>query len=304
MSSHDIACCLPAHADPSEAAATRSRVADSKQDRRRPVRGHSTILLLVDLRAPSSIAIERAIGLARTRRAALDVVAIVPHGWRREEHRPTVLARFALALGGNATELVKHVEVRAGSLRRVAFAAARTRVPDLVIIAEDADAGDRGAATALAELLDVPVLVARARQGSGSIVAATELDDLEYPVLRAAVELGEALQAPVMFLHNASPPAPIPVQPLLDPVSAIEEYVATKQARLRTLAHEAGADAIVVRTHATADAILEVARARDADLIVIGYRRRSWLSRLFRGRLVDDIVVRSRRSVLVLPIGH
>jgi nucleotide-binding universal stress UspA family protein len=158
-------------------------------------------LLLLALRDPARVAIERTMSLAVTRGAVVNVVAILRDGWRRDDHRPTVLGRFALALG-RVTGHVRHVEVRRGSIRTNAISAGRSWKPDLVVLAADPDYSRTAAA--IAGRLQVPVLVAR------------------------------------------------------DPSAA--------------------------------------------ELIVVGYRRRSWLSRLVRGPLHDGIVARAGRSVLVVPL--
>lgn len=51
-----------------------------------------------------------------------------------------------------------------------------------------------------------------------------------------------------------------------------------------------------------AQAVLDEARTRDADLIVVGTRGRSWLERLLTSSVSEQIINRARRSVLVAPV--
>lgn len=242
--------------------------------------------------------------LAAARNATLEVIAVLSEGWRDWEGRATLLGRFALAVKCIAAGRVRNVEVKRGTIQSAAIAAGREREPDLVVFAASPDSGR--AATAIAEALGVPVLVARA-PNEGGIIASTNLNDLRYPVLKGATEISGDLGGSVTYFHNIAQ-TPISIDPMLagmatvDVAALAEESAATRQARLRTLAHHAGADSVMSRSSNTSDAILEVARRREADVVIVGYRRRSWLSRLFRGRLVEDVVARCRRSVLVLPI--
>lgn len=262
------------------------------------------VMLLLDLRTPSPIAIERAISVAAARNATLEVIAVLSDGWRDWEGRATLLGRFALAVKCIAAGRVRNVEVKRGTIQSAAISAGRERKPDLVVFAASPDSGP--AATAIAEALGVPVLVART-PNDGGIIASTNLNDLRYPVLKGATEISADLGGAVTYFHNVSQ-MPISIDPMLAGMAAVdvaalaEESAASRQARLRTLAHQAGANAVMYRSSITSDAIVEVARRGEADLVIVGYRRRSWISRLFRGRLVEDVIARCRRSVLVLPI--
>jgi nucleotide-binding universal stress UspA family protein len=50
------------------------------------------------------------------------------------------------------------------------------------------------------------------------------------------------------------------------------------------------------------DAILNEARKRDADFVVVGARRRSWYDWPLFGSVASRVVNRGERSVLVLPL--
>ncbi|MEO8181498.1 MAG: universal stress protein [Deltaproteobacteria bacterium] len=64
------------------------------------------------------------------------------------------------------------------------------------------------------------------------------------------------------------------------------------------------AQAVVRDEVSLADAILDEARVHDADLVVLGAQRRSWLERLFDGGVATRVVNRAQRSVLVTPMSE
>ncbi len=275
---------------------TRSRLVRRAERKRREAVPAPRIMLVLDLRAPSITAVQRAVALARGCDGRVDVVAIVRDGWKVGEQRAWLLARFALAIDCIASGRVQNVDVRIGTLHTVATAVGRKRRPDLIVFGATHDSGP--VAVAIAEALEVQVLVARDHLPEGRIIASTDLASVDYPVLRTASSLGQLLAEPVTYFHNAGPSTRMPV----DAPTRSEEAAATAQARLRHLAHDAGADAVVHRSSATADAIIEVSLARCTDVIVMGHRPRSWLTRRFRGRVVENVVTRSQRSVLIVPI--
>ncbi|HEX5658601.1 MAG TPA: universal stress protein, partial [Polyangiales bacterium] len=59
---------------------------------------------------------------------------------------------------------------------------------------------------------------------------------------------------------------------------------------------------VVSEDNDAARAILQEARARNADLVVVGLRRRSWLDRLLSPSVASAVVRGARRSVLVTPL--
>jgi nucleotide-binding universal stress UspA family protein len=53
-----------------------------------------------------------------------------------------------------------------------------------------------------------------------------------------------------------------------------------------------------------AEAVLAAARERDADLIVVGVQRKTWLDCLLQPSMASHIVANARRSVLLTPIAN
>lgn len=77
----------------------------------------------------------------------------------------------------------------------------------IVVLPREGRAGSR--VTALAGASAHPVLVARSFESFRTLVAATDLEDDDYPVLRSAAVLGDQLRADVLAVHNVSPVAAV-----------------------------------------------------------------------------------------------
>lgn len=164
------------------------------------------------------------------------------------------------------------------------------------------------AAAQVAHAARVPVLVARPGRSQNTVVAATNLRDSRYPVLRHARSVSSMLQADLILVHNVEPAMMIPTPEVatlwLDAMPRTD--VAAQTQRLATVAesmpHCVGA---VVKCEAnTAQAILEASRSCDADLIVVGVARRySRWERLLRTSVAARVADRAYRSVLLFPVG-
>jgi nucleotide-binding universal stress UspA family protein len=160
--------------------------------------------------------------------------------------------------------------------------------------------------TELAREAHVPVLVARFARSNEVILAATDLEDTEYPVLREAARLSEHLHAPMVAVYNVSPRSVVirAAAPPRSTLSSNEEVTETSH-RLLDQASESvylDAETVVARAVSPVDAILREARSRDADLVIVGTHPRSWFDRLVGGSVAAQIVNRAWRSVLVTPL--
>lgn len=207
-------------------------------------------------------------------------------------------------LGEDAARLT-HVTAASGDfVERVAEQAKHDSVALIVTPAREASIGAAG--TLLAYKCNIPVLVARAASRDETIVAATDLEVPGFPVLRAASAMGHRLQAPLITIHN------------VQPVSARFNAGATwrwagqcvrtarrlhrpKLAEISANLH-ASAIAIVRRDTDPVAAILDEARTHNADLVVVGAKRRHWLGRSHAASVATQVVDRAHLSVLVTPI--
>jgi len=285
-----------------------SRPAASRQQMRpRSTELAPHVLLLIDHRDTSIVPIRRAAQLARRYAAALRVVIATPRGWPNPEIRAirdAIGALLTFEARGVRWDLasrdssILHVGAtwRGGSDRmlRAAVVSAGVRPPRVC---------------ALAERLGVPVLVARDER-SGPVVGASDLSRATFPVLAAARDLASSLERRVTYLHHVEPeripvPAKLGAALYLGIVRRAESEARLRCGHLAVLArHEPNADAVLTTGPSALAGILEHVRERDADVLVLGYRRRSWLSRLVSRSVPERIIGCCRRSVLVVPMAE
>lgn len=164
-------------------------------------------------------------------------------------------------------------------------------------------------AVELANDLQIPVLLARPRRTNPLVVAATDLRHPDYPVLNEAAELAPALAARLLCIHNRAPllPGIDPMTAMFLPITpiAIEQaYGDARALRAAAASVDRDADAMVTGQSRPVDAILDVARAQDADLIVVGAARHGSIYRWLTGSTAAAVVRRAKRSVLLTPLDR
>ena len=201
---------------------------------------------------------------------------------------------------GDAEVAGCRVEVRNGAFLEQAAANAAEIGADLIVVPPRE--GRFGAmVTTLVRVSHVPVLVARAATSDEAIIAATNLEDAEYPVLRKAADLAAHLDARLVAVHNMTPAS-------FGLRSAVtrpgEDAAETRRRRLARATKRLSVDteAVMARLEDPVDAILREARDRDADMVVVGSHHRSWFDRLVSNDVATQVVNRARRSVLVTPL--
>jgi len=285
---------------------------------RPPARSGSVVLALFEGDQPSAC-LQHAAMLARDTLAALHLVRVLPEPGniggvldarntlavlRSVEralvaHRATrswlhglslprgARLRFSILHGDFVTQVVRYVE------------AVDAR---LLLVPVDHE-GASQLVSALTERTRTPVLVSRPPYKAQTIVAATDLQDAEYPVLQFASELGRHLDTGIVAVHNLDPQCVVGSG---DGVAVLhgEPGRAARLERLRRASqHLLAPVQAVVRDDADAvDAILGEAQLRDADLVVVGWRPREHCddaSSSVPSRVVDL----AKRSVLVIPIA-
>lgn len=255
----------------------------------------------------SATATRRAAALARILGARMVVVHAVDGPTPSSRIQTTAtpdpkprLRRLTRAVGEWCSVVLGHrvpeadVVVRPGRVVNVLAGVAKERKAILLVVGSespDARRASFGLADRLVASTRKPVLVARPPTTSNRIVAATDLVDDTYPVLRRAASLGTRFEAPVTFVSN------VPHDERAEP-TGIDERRSLLEALARSMG---GVDALLLGRRATAQAILEVAREQDADLVVVGMR--DGLARPDERTTVETIVTEARRSVFVVPIG-
>lgn len=146
---------------------------------------------------------------------------------------------------------------------------------------------------AIAASAGVPVLVAHEPRAGDAIVAATDLRDLRYPIIQQAADMIEHQETTLVGIHNIE-----------DTITEIE--LARRHAALATALDPISIRHEPVIDHANdpADAVLAAARERDADLVVVGVPRRSWLHVVLHSTVAARVVANARRSVLLAPLDR
>ena len=118
-------------------------------------------------------------------------------------------------------------------------------------------------------------------------------DDPESGTLSRAAELAEAFGASLV-VTNVVPPDH-------DEEAEAERYGRERLEQARTFLESRGVTAEVVRSVGQpADAIVALARERDADLIVVGMRKKGFIERLVEGSVAQNVLRRAPCDVIVV----
>jgi nucleotide-binding universal stress UspA family protein len=226
-----------------------------------------------------------------------DAMSDVARTWRTSS---ATRAWIGDVIGDELAEF--RMQVRCGDFVAQVASHALAVNAQLIVIPTRGDCGS--VVTRLAHASQLPVLVAKPTTGHPTIVAATDLQDAGYPLLRTTAEFGEQLRTPVVAFHNVTP-----VSMMLNPLSnrpitpRDEGGISARRARLSLVSehlHLSGQN--VACDLDPVEAILREARARRADLVVVGTRPRSWFGRVIGASVAVRVVDRARRSVLVAPL--
>jgi nucleotide-binding universal stress UspA family protein len=118
-------------------------------------------------------------------------------------------------------------------------------------------------------------------------------DDPESGTLSRAAELAEAFGASLV-VTNVVPPDH-------DEEAEAERYGRERLEQARAFLESRGVTAEVVRSVGQpADAIVALARERNADLIVVGMRKKGFIERLVEGSVAQNVLRRAPCDVLVV----
>jgi len=169
----------------------------------------------------------------------------------------------------------------------VALRAAEIR-PDLILVSPNRK---ELVATVqrLARLTECAILVPRRGGSFERLLAATDLEEPDTPLLRRAAQLGRHLEATVVALHGV-PAGGSDVEG----VSLTQRLLMLENATRRLGARF---ESVVLRTGAPAREILQQARRCNADIILVGTRLRS-------PGTAALVLQGAQRSVLVEPIAE
>lgn len=188
--------------------------------------------------------------------------------------KPLPSLHLCVRLGG----FVQEVAQRAAELDAMLIGLPSTKSPLAATVIRVAREADR------------PVIVTRGRPDFGTLLAATDLEDRQVPLLRTAAQLGHELNATVVAVHGVLGPYAGHVS-LQSPQRELERV---------TRCFDAQVESVVVRSAEPASCILEQARARNAGLIIVGVRPHLARS---RPSTAAKLLRRARGPVLVKPLG-
>jgi nucleotide-binding universal stress UspA family protein len=227
---------------------------------------------------------------------------------------------------------------RHGELTRVATAAVRTRLDDvlgagantipleietgtphagILAVADRLGvglivAGPGRSALHVARAATAPVLIARPSPEGGVVLAATDLSDPSLPAVRmaAAEARRRGVRGQVIHCLDLDSPAYVagaglagaPAWPLPQPV--VDQLESTALRDLAAALERAGADGVdpVVSRSSPVVGILAAAEAVPTALVVVGTRGRTGLARLALGSVAEAIIGRAPCSVLTVPL--
>jgi nucleotide-binding universal stress UspA family protein len=154
------------------------------------------------------------------------------------------------------------------------------------------------------------VLVARSPARRGLVVAATDLSADSLPAVEAAVAEARLRDARLVVLHVVDQGVPLASASLsigLTPVLFSPELLHDLREAVRSrieavLAHlHAQAELTIVEGHA-APTILRYVEAHQPELVVVGTRGRSGLSRILLGSVAEHVVRAAQAAVLVVRL--
>lgn len=290
-----------------------------------------SVLVATAFDAASEVALRRGQALARILQARLVVLHVIPspsfiNMLFPQKHALDALAMEAMA--STATEAARAwceevlgadaeaptIVFERGRVAGSILKAARDAQASMIVLGDSPGVGSAlfgggGIAAAVIHRAPIPVLVARPERPGNEIVAATNFADGKYPALNQAVRLGVRLGAHVTFVHNVDAGDHVAAAsffgfPFPTTVLPREPDLGRRAQELAEVARFIGTDieTVVVTKARTADAILEVARGRDADLVVVGTRRRHGVVDMGSLGTAATVAQEARRSVLTVPL--
>ncbi len=145
-----------------------------------------------------------------------------------------------------------------------------------------------------------------------TLLVPLDFSDASGPVLERAAELARLLPARILLLHIVEPVATyMPVGATMDVIAAAPpmpetaENVSSHEQRLDDLARPLQAQGIEVEKAAivglAVDDIVEQAKRRRADYVLLGSHGHGALYHLFSGSVVTGVLKRADCPVIVVP---
>jgi nucleotide-binding universal stress UspA family protein len=182
---------------------------------------------------------------------------------------------------------------------------------DLIVVGPD-NADDAAVAERVARLAACPVLVARKGTSNGVYIAGTDLSDPSLGAVRAALAVAEKHGGRLAILHVIETPRgsiakiwSFVGQPLPVPENRVPEARAQLHAWLDNRGgtqQSHGQPEVVIVEGDPAEALVELAETREAELLVIGTRGWTGEADLPLGSVAEEVLRTAKCSVLVVRL--
>jgi nucleotide-binding universal stress UspA family protein len=256
----------------------------------------SRVLCAVDIDDSTCSAFRQALAIASARNARLLLVCAVPPEQpfsRRATDRLAYLLKVRREAEAAGVDV--HVSVQTGETAEIVLLHASARQADLIVVAVDHGRGEGRPWGAVAEdvlrsarcaTLIVPAGAAQ-QPAFANILCAVDLAGEPAPWLDDAMSLASPRERRITVLHVAGD------QEAGRPALQRLQAVIPQEARSAALAR--------VTVGAVAPEVLKSARSMEADLLVIGARRRSRITRRLFG-VTRELLATSCCPVLAIPV--
>jgi nucleotide-binding universal stress UspA family protein len=159
----------------------------------------------------------------------------------------------------------------------------------------------------VARLAHCPVLVVRPKRGSKRIVAGTDFSDPALPAVKAACDEARRIGGQVTLVHSIELAA-LPVEGFGPTgagawTTALDQLDAEATRRLKEIVKTCGVRGEHRLTHERpAAALIRIAEVCEADLLVVGTRGRTGITRVLLGSVAEAVVRTAGCSVLVVRL--
>lgn len=268
------------------------------------------LLVGVDFSEASRAALQRASELSRLLGLGMRVMHVLPPHRAEGPHARTSTDRRSAAstiqswasFEGGLVLGESELQVEVGEVCDVLRREAASDDVALLVVgrAHDRDLRPDGVVRRLLRTTPKTMLVARRGRSQGEVVAATDCVRLNLPVLCEARALATALDAKVTAVHNVNPDVARSSRFARSLPRSVELMKLVVAQRLDRLHAVVGVEPLITEQLDAAAGVLSVARARAAQLIVLGAKPASPNPQ--EGGTAERIVIHSRRSVMLVPL--
>jgi len=280
------------------------------------------ILVATDLSTRSDRALRRATLIAKRLRSSLSLVHVVDGDLPRrmiEAQRSSAISTMedTVRTTRDADGVPANFSVVVDDVFNGILAAAHEFEADLIVLGphrsrfRDVFAGTTVERVVRRSRFPVLVSIQAPSISYDCTLFALAFDDASKAAARGALRMRIFDETNVTIMHAFDAPAVgLMKRSILDPVT-IDEYVANERAgalkRVEAFAEELGLPptprAALLREGSPAHSILDCAREKRSDLIVLGASAKSGVERLLIGSVTEQVLRDAERDILIIPVG-